>query len=127
MRQRMKRSGLWGQVCFGAYIGTRAARRNPRRSPAGGDMKRFIVIAALCVIGIGTAAQAQPQPAPALRTINVITFGGGFNLPLFVAQRQGFFAKHGVEVNLRYTPNSVYVMTGLIEGRFDITTSRLGN
>jgi ABC-type nitrate/sulfonate/bicarbonate transport system substrate-binding protein len=62
-----------------------------------------------------------------LRTINVITFGGGVNLPLFVAQRQGFFAKHGVEVNLRYTPSSVYLMTGLIEGRFDIASASIDN
>jgi len=62
-----------------------------------------------------------------LRPINVITFGGGVNLPIFAAQRQGFFAKHGVEINLRYTPNSIYLMTGLIEGRFDIATSSIDN
>jgi ABC-type nitrate/sulfonate/bicarbonate transport system substrate-binding protein len=88
-------------------------------------MLRSIFIAALCVIGAGTAAHAQP--APALRTINVITFGGGVNLPIFVAQRQGFFAKHGVEINLRYTPSSVYLMTGLIEGRFDIASASIDN
>jgi ABC-type nitrate/sulfonate/bicarbonate transport system substrate-binding protein len=88
-------------------------------------MKRFIFFAALCCVGAGAAA--QPQPAPALRTINVITFGGGVNLPLYVAQRQGFFAKHGVEINLRYTPSSVYLMTGLIEGRFDIASASIDN
>jgi ABC-type nitrate/sulfonate/bicarbonate transport system substrate-binding protein len=60
-------------------------------------------------------------------TINVITFAGGFNLHTYVAQRQGFFAKHGVEVNLRYTPSSIYLMTGLIEGRFDIATGGFDN
>jgi ABC-type nitrate/sulfonate/bicarbonate transport system substrate-binding protein len=84
-------------------------------------MKRLIFVAIVCAIGIGATAHAQP--APPLRMINVIGFAGGFNLPTFVAQRQGFFAKHGVEINLRYTPNSVYLMTGLIEGRFDLTTS----
>jgi ABC-type nitrate/sulfonate/bicarbonate transport system substrate-binding protein len=88
-------------------------------------MKRFMLVAVLCVAGLATTVRAQP--APALHTINVITFAGGFNLSTFVAQRQGFFAKHGVEINLRYTPNSVYLMTGLIEGRFDITTTAIDN
>ncbi len=70
---------------------------------------------------------ANAQPAPALKTINVITFAGGFNLPTLVAQRQGFFARHGIDVTLRNTPNSVYLMTGLIEGRFDIATASIDN
>jgi ABC-type nitrate/sulfonate/bicarbonate transport system substrate-binding protein len=88
-------------------------------------MKLFMLTAVLFLAGLGTAAQAQPAPAPALRTVNVITFGGGVNLPIFVAQRQGFFAKHGVEINLRYTPSSVYLMTGLIESRFDIASAAI--
>ena len=88
-------------------------------------MWRSIFVAVLCALGVGATAHAQP--APALRTINVITFGGGVNLPIFVAQRQGLFSKHGVEINLRYTPSSVYLMTGLIEGRFDIASAAIDN
>ena len=84
-------------------------------------MNRFVSIVAFSLVGGG--ATAQSQPAPALHTINVITFAGGLNLPTYVAQRQGFFAKHGVDVNLRYTPNSVHLMTGLIEGRFDLVAT----
>ncbi|HKE42036.1 MAG TPA: ABC transporter substrate-binding protein [Casimicrobiaceae bacterium] len=87
-------------------------------------MKRFLVVIVFSLLSVGAAAQPQP---PALRTINLITFGGGVNLPTFVAQRQGFFAKQGVDVNLRYTPNSVYLMTGLVEGRFDIATASIDN
>jgi ABC-type nitrate/sulfonate/bicarbonate transport system substrate-binding protein len=88
-------------------------------------MKRLIFVAVACALGAGALANAQP--APQLRTINVITFGGGVNLPIFIAQRQGFFAKHGIEINLRYTPSSVYLMTGLIEGRFDIASAAIDN
>jgi ABC-type nitrate/sulfonate/bicarbonate transport system substrate-binding protein len=88
-------------------------------------MKRFVLAAVACLIGASAPVYAQPAPPP--RTINVITFGGGVNLPIFVAQRQGFFAKHGVEINLRYTPSSVYLMTGLIEGRFDIASAAIDN
>jgi ABC-type nitrate/sulfonate/bicarbonate transport system substrate-binding protein len=73
------------------------------------------------------ALYAQAQPAQPLHVINVITFAGGFNLHTYVAQRQGFFAKHGVEINLRYTPNSAYLMTGLVAGRFDIATAGVDN
>lgn len=85
-------------------------------------MRRVVHAATLCAAA--TALHAQPVP---VETINVITFAGGFNLCTYVAQRQGFFAKHGVEVNLRYTPTSVYLMTGLIEGRFDIATAGIDN
>jgi ABC-type nitrate/sulfonate/bicarbonate transport system substrate-binding protein len=89
-------------------------------------MKRFVLVALACLIGVGATALAQPAPAQ-LRPITVITFAGGFNLATFVAQRQGYFAKHGVEVTLRYTPNSVHLMTGLIEGRYDIATTAIDN
>ena len=62
-----------------------------------------------------------------LQTINMITFGGGYSLPAWVAQRQGFFAKHGLAVNITYTPNSVYLMTGLIEGKYDLAVTAIDN
>ena len=62
-----------------------------------------------------------------MTTINAITFGGGYNIPAWIAQRQGFFAKHGVAVNVTYTPNSVYLMTSLIEGKFDMALTSIDN
>lgn len=57
----------------------------------------------------------------------MITFGGGYSLPAWVAQCQGFFARHGVDVNITYTPNSAYLMTRLIEGEFDIAVTAIDN
>jgi len=62
-----------------------------------------------------------------LQTVNMITFGGGYSLPAWVAQGQGFFAKHGIEVNITHTPNSVFLMKNLIEGEFDITVTAMDN
>lgn len=62
-----------------------------------------------------------------LQTINMITFGGGYSLPAWVAQRQGFFAGHGLTVNITYTPNSVYLMTNLIEGKYDLAVTAIDN
>jgi len=86
-------------------------------------MKRRLPVALACL----TAALAYAQPAPVVRTVNVITFPGGFNLHTYVAQRQGFFARHGIDVRLSYTPTSVFLMTGLIEGRYDIALAGIDN
>src|SRR5579862_4052098 len=78
-----------------------------------------LVLAAFFLLMIPHGANAQAPAATPLKTINAITFGGGYNIPAWIAQRQGFFTKHGIAVNLVYTPDSVYLMTSLIEGRFD--------
>lgn len=62
-----------------------------------------------------------------LQNVNMITFGGGYSLPAWVAQRQGFFARHGIEVNITHTPNSVFLMKNLIEGKFDLTVTAMDN
>lgn len=63
----------------------------------------------------------------ALQPVRMITFGGGYSLPAWVARDQGFFAKHGIAVDITHTPNSVFLMQGLIEGRFDLTVTAMDN
>jgi ABC-type nitrate/sulfonate/bicarbonate transport system substrate-binding protein len=81
---------------------------------------------AAAVIGMAlmfaTSASAQN-----LQPLSVIVFPGGFNWPIWVAQEKGYFANHGVEVKLTNTPNSVFQLTGLIEGRFDIGMTAIDN
>jgi ABC-type nitrate/sulfonate/bicarbonate transport system substrate-binding protein len=62
-----------------------------------------------------------------VKSVNVIVFPGGFNWPLWVALEQGFFARNGIDVALTLTPNSVFQLTGLIEGRFDIAMTGIDN
>ncbi len=62
-----------------------------------------------------------------LQTVSMITFGGGYSLPAWVAQREGFFASHGITVNITHTPNSVFLMKNLIEGKFDLTVTAMDN
>lgn len=52
--------------------------------------------------------------------LEVIVFEGAQNLPLFAAQKQGFFAERGVDVNVQFTPNSWVLRDGLAEGRYRI-------
>ncbi|MBU6484162.1 MAG: ABC transporter substrate-binding protein [Betaproteobacteria bacterium] len=72
-------------------------------------------------------AAATATPAGALPPLRVVAFDGGWNLPIWAAQREGFFAAHGVAVSLSFTPNSVALVAGLIENRYDIAMAGFDN
>ena len=79
---------------------------------------------ALLVPAAGVEAQAPPaMPTP----LRVIAFDGGWNLPVWAAQRQGYFEASGVSVQLSYTPTSVYLITKLMDGAFDIALAGMDN
>ena len=59
--------------------------------------------------------------------MRVVVFPGGFNLPTWAAERQGFFQQNGVSVELTLTPSSTFQMQGLAEGRFDIAMTAFDN
>jgi ABC-type nitrate/sulfonate/bicarbonate transport system substrate-binding protein len=82
----------------------------------------FLKILAFLVLA-GCAAQ---PPAPP-KTVNLIVFPGGFNWPVWVAQEKGLFAKNGIDVKVTPTPSSVFQLTGLIEGKFDIAMTAIDN
>jgi ABC-type nitrate/sulfonate/bicarbonate transport system substrate-binding protein len=67
-------------------------------------------------------AQAQ-----SLQSVSVISFPGSGNWPIRVAQEKGSFARNGIAVTLTPTPNSVFQMTNLIEGKFDIAMTAFDN
>jgi len=63
----------------------------------------------------------------ALQSVSVIVFPGGFNWPIWIAQDKGYFARGGIEVVLTPTPNSVFQLTNLIDGKFDIAMTAIDN
>lgn len=82
-------------------------------------LKRFAMALVLaCACG---AAAAQDKP------LEVIVFPGGFNWPLWVAQEKGQFAAERVSVNITPTPSSVFQLTNLIDGKFDIAMTAVDN
>src|SRR3977135_1324267 len=83
-------------------------------------MRVLILVAALLA---GCAAQAPTPPKP----VNLIVFPGGFNWPGWVAQEKGLFAKNGIEVRLTPTVSSVFQLTNLIDGKFDIASTAIDN
>jgi len=80
------------------------------------------LFACLCSL---LAVQAQAQQS--LQPVSVIVFPGGFNWPIWIAQEKGYFARGGIEVKLTNTPNSVFQLTGLIDGKFDIAVTAIDN
>ena len=47
------------------------------------------------------------------RVLRVLAFDGAFNLPLWVADRQGFFAAQGLQLALDFTP-TVLILTPVL-------------
>lgn len=61
---------------------------------------------------------------PALR---IISFGGGYNLPLWAAGSLGIFERHGIAPSLEFTADSRQVFTGLMESRYDVAMTAFDN
>jgi len=90
--------------------------------------QRIMAIGALSLLALAALAGAPERAAAQnLEPVSVIVFPGGFNWPIWVAQEKGYFAKGGIEVKLTPTPNSVFQLTSLIEGKFDIGATAIDN
>lgn len=87
-------------------------------------IRAFLILALLASLPAAAQAPAGGKP---LTTINVIAFAGGVNLPNWVAERQGFFARHGVAVKLTFTPSSTFLMSNLIDGNYDVGVFGIDN
>jgi ABC-type nitrate/sulfonate/bicarbonate transport system substrate-binding protein len=79
---------------------------------------RAIVAGAILFPALAFAADAP---------LKVIVFPGGFNWPIWVAQEKEFFTANGVAIELTPTPSSVFQLTNLIDGKFDIAITAIDN
>jgi ABC-type nitrate/sulfonate/bicarbonate transport system substrate-binding protein len=52
--------------------------------------------------------------------LTIMVFPGTQTLPLFAAQANGFFARRGLEIDIKHAPNSEEQRRGLAEGRYQI-------
>ena len=59
--------------------------------------------------------------------LSVIVFPGGFNLPLWAAERCGAFARQQLEIDLHFTTNSMQQLSGLIRGEWDLGLTGFDN
>lgn len=79
--------------------------------------------ACILLVLAGTAALAEGQHSPRLRVICLPSRP----LAIVVAQQQGLFAKHGVDVQAEVAPNSDALRAGLAAGEFDVAHAAVDN
>jgi len=97
---------------------------------------RVVVLAAVLTSGVAAIAHAQQVTEPKAfpekhpnptQTIRMINFAGGFNLPIWMTQRQGFLAGEKIDVKIDFTPGSTYQLTHLIAGTYDMGFTAIDN
>jgi len=82
------------------------------------------VVAGIAFALIGASAAAQ---APALTALHVLAFDGGWNLPIWAGQRNGFFEAQGLRVELAYTPSSGFLVKSVLDGKSDLAFAAIDN
>jgi len=97
------------------------------RAGVGSAGRRAFLIATAALLATFSCADAIAQGASAPTPLQVIAFDGGWNLPVWAAQRQGFFEANGVSVTIAWTPSSAYLITALLDGRYDIALAGIDN
>jgi len=69
----------------------------------------------------------QTGAGAALTTLDMITFGGASNLPLWLAQERGLFAREGLEIVLAATKGSIPQMQAMMEGKYQLAATSIDN
>ena len=52
--------------------------------------------------------------------LRLIQFKAGYNLPVHIGREKGIFERHGLEIEIAYTPGSLYLSEALRKGEFEI-------
>jgi ABC-type nitrate/sulfonate/bicarbonate transport system substrate-binding protein len=82
-------------------------------------MRSWTACALFCVIAASPVA-AQTQ-------LDMVGFGGASNLPVWVAQERGLFAKEGLAVKLERTPSSGALFRNLMAGKYQVASAAMDN
>lgn len=78
------------------------------------------IVALFCLLAVAAAAQEPVK-------LRVKVFPGAQNLPHYAGLANGFFAKHGIALELLFTQNSTELRDGLAAGEFDLAHSGVDN
>jgi ABC-type nitrate/sulfonate/bicarbonate transport system substrate-binding protein len=90
-------------------------------------MRKIVAVFVGLVLALGAvAASAQGQPPPRT-SLRVLAFDGGWNLPIWAAQRNGLFEAQGLDVQLAYTPTSGFLIASVLDGKVDIAFAVIDN
>jgi ABC-type nitrate/sulfonate/bicarbonate transport system substrate-binding protein len=85
------------------------------------------LVATLTIVLAACATPTAQAPANDPVTLRVNVFRGGSNLPIYMAQEKGFFARRGIKTELQFTPNSDQQRAGLADGRFEVAHAAVDN
>lgn len=86
-------------------------------------MLKNIILFMLAATGFAAAC----PPAFAAMDLRLVTFSGATNLPLWIAQDKGFFAKEGLNVTWAITSGSTQEVKDLYAGKYDVISSAFDN
>jgi ABC-type nitrate/sulfonate/bicarbonate transport system substrate-binding protein len=84
---------------------------------------RRIAAAAASIVLSACATPTPPEPA----TLRLSVFPGAVNIPLIMGVEQGIFAKQGLTLEIKNTPDSDSLRHGLAAGTFDIVHATADN
>ena len=79
-----------------------------------------MVVAAGLAVGLAAPASAQTE-------VKMISFGGGTNVPSWVALDKGFFQKEGLKVTQDVTPGSKEQMQDIMAGKYQFASTAFDN
>ena len=88
--------------------------------------RRFLATSG-AALALGAADHGRNLHAQGVPTVKVMTFPGLTNLPIFAGQHKNLFAKHGIAIELLYTPNSRTQREGLAKGDHQIIQTAADN
>lgn len=84
-------------------------------------------ITRLCAAATALALMAGPATAADQTLVRVNTFPTARSLPFFVGIEKGFFARHGIKLELEFTESSKAQREGLAGGKFEVVHSAVDN
>ncbi len=85
----------------------------------------WVRVAVTFTLALGVIAGPAQAADPTVLRVNV--FPGVGNLAIFAGQAQGIFAKHGLKIELQFTPNSPEQRAGLAKGAFEVAHAAVDN
>jgi ABC-type nitrate/sulfonate/bicarbonate transport system substrate-binding protein len=83
--------------------------------------RRRMMIAA-CVALVSRGARARE-----VRPLRLVAFAGASNWPIWIGQKNGLFAKEGLDVTVEITPNSRQMASDVFGAKYDIALTSIDN
>jgi ABC-type nitrate/sulfonate/bicarbonate transport system substrate-binding protein len=84
-------------------------------------------LSSLLAFAASLVVTVAAPPALAQTRLEMVGFPGASNLPTWVANERGFFAREGLDVRFNPTPGSVAQMQNLMSGKYQLASTSIDN